>query len=321
MPTLTVIGNCQAESLRKLLMSTGHFESHRIPPVHELTTADMPWFGELLKGSDVVVAQPIRDDYRGLPVGTAQAFATAPPHAQQVVVPVLRFDGLMPYQAIIRDPDDSSLNPPVVPYHDLRILVAAAASSGESVAAGAANVLGRAVTPAALYRNVEPEALHRNVEPEALRRNVGPAALRHAAAMSVQQIRNREKRHDTVVISNFLETNPVWHTVNHPNNETLCVLARGVLRTLGLPTESITAPDYEMLGELDAPIEPESADALGVDPTAVAGRESWKTRNGGVLDEEQIVREQLEFYRQRPRLVAHGLQRHADRIENLGLLA
>ncbi|OFT90789.1 MULTISPECIES: WcbI family polysaccharide biosynthesis putative acetyltransferase [Corynebacterium] len=294
MPTLTVIGNCQAESLRKLLMGTGHFESHRIPPVHELTTADMPWFGELLKRSDVVVAQPIRDDYRGLPVGTAQAFATAPPHAQQVVVPVLRFDGLMPYQAIIRDPDDSSLNPPVVPYHDLRILVAAAASSGESVAAGAANVLGRAVTP---------------------------AALRRAAAMSVQQIRNREKRHNTVVISNFLETNPVWHTVNHPNNETLCVLARGVLRTLGLPTESITAPDCEMLGELDAPIEPESVDALGVDPTAVAGRESWKTRNGGVLDEEQIVREQLEFYRQRPRLVAHGLQRHADRIENLGLLA
>ncbi|WP_426705291.1 WcbI family polysaccharide biosynthesis putative acetyltransferase [Corynebacterium auriscanis] len=303
MPTLTVIGNCQAESLRKLLMSTGHFESHRIPPVHELTTADMPWFGELLKRSDVVVAQPIRDDYRGLPVGTAQAFATAPPHAQQAVVPVLRFDGLMPYQAIIRDPDDSSLNPPVVPYHDLRILVAAAASSGESVAAGAANVLGRAVTPADL------------------RRNVTPAALRRAAAMSVQQIRNREKRHNTVVISNFLETNPVWHTVNHPNNETLCVLARGVLRTLGLPTESITAPDYEMLGELDAPIEPESVDALGVDPTAVAGRESWKTRNGGVLDEEQIVREQLEFYRQRPRLVAHGLQRHADRIENLGLLA
>lgn len=321
MPTLTVIGNCQAESLRKLLMSTGHFESHRIPPVHELTTADMPWFGELLKRSDVVVAQPIRDDYRGLPVGTAQAFATAPPHAQQVVVPVLRFDGLMPYQAIIRDPDDSSLNPPVVPYHDLRILVAAAASSEESVAAGAANVLGRAVTPAALYRNVEPEALHRNVEPEALRRNVEPAALRRAAAMSVQQIRNREKRHNTVVISNFLETNPVWHTVNHPNNETLCVLARGVLRALGLPTESITAPDYEMLGELDAPIQPESVDALGVDPTAVAGRESWKTRNGGVLDEEQIVREQLEFYRQRPRLVAHGLQRHADRIENLGLLA
>lgn len=303
MPTLTVIGNCQAESLRKLLMSTGHFESHRIPPVHELTTADMPWFGELLKRSDVVVAQPIRDDYRGLPVGTAQAFATAPPHAQQVVVPVLRFDGLMPYQAIIRDPDDSSLNPPVVPYHDLRILVAAAASSGESVAAGASNVLGRAVTPADL------------------RRNVTPAALRRAAAMSVQQIRNREKRHNTVVISNFLETNPVWHTVNHPNNETLCVLARGVLRALGLPTESITAPDYEMLGELDAPIQPESVDALGVDPTAVAGRESWKTRNGGVLDEEQIVREQLEFYRQRPRLVAHGLQRHADRIENLGLLA
>lgn len=285
MPTLTVIGNCQAESLRKLLMSTGRFESVRIPPVHELTAEDMPWFREMLQRTDVVVSQPIHDDYRGLPVGTAQTFAQVPAHVKKVVVPVLRFDGLMPYQAIIRDPEDSSLNPPVVPYHDLRLLVAAA---------------GKGNYPA---------------------RIAGADALRRAAAMSVGQIRERERRHGAVVISDFLETNPVWHTVNHPNNETLLTLATGVLHHLGIPDTSVTPPDYEMLGELDAPVLAESADALGVEPTSIAGRDHWKTRTDGPIDHDRIMSEQLEFYRQRPRLVEHGLCRHAKRIENLGLMA
>lgn len=285
MPTLTVIGNCQAESLRKLLMSTDRFESVRIPPVHELTAEDMPWFGEMLQRTDVVVSQPIHDDYRGLPVGTTQTFAQVPTHAKKVVVPVLRFDGLMPYQAIIRDPDNSSLNPPVVPYHDLRLLVAAAGKG--------------------------------NYPP----RIAGADALRRAAAMSVGQIRDRERRHGAVVISDFLETNPVWHTVNHPNNETLLTLATGVLHHLGIPDTSVTPPDYEMLGELDAPVLAESADALGVEPTSFEGRDHWKTRTDDPIDHERITSEQLEFYRQRPRLVEHGLRRHAKRIENLGLMA
>ena len=35
---------------------------------------------------------------------------------------------------------------------------------------------------------------------------------------------------------------------------------------------------------------------------------------------DEIREAQLEFYRQRPALVAHGLARHAERIANLGLL-
>ena len=303
MPTLTVIGNCQAESLRKLLMSTGCFESVRIPPVHELSPADMEWFGELLQRTDVVVSQPIRNDYRGLPVGTSQTFATVPAHAKKVVVPVLRFDGLMPYQAIIRDPDDSSLNPPVVPYHDLRLLVAAA--RGENTR----------------DLNSYPDD-YLSIDMLGTVTTVAPAeSLRTAAAMSVEQIRSRERRHGAVVVSDFLETNPVWHTVNHPNNATLQVLAEGVLTQLGMHNETITPPDYEMLGELDAPILSQAAVALGVDLNAIAGREHWKSRTDGPIDETAIVREQLDFYRGRPQLVEHGLQRHADRINNLGLIS
>ena len=278
MSLLVVVGNCQAESTRKLLMSTGHFSGERIAPVHELEKADMGWFIDLVRRADVLVTQPIRDDYRGLPVGTRQLRELLHRNARHVVVPVLRFDGLMPYQAIIRDPADPSLNPPVVPYHDLRTLVAAA---GYSAAAASS-----------------------------------PEALRRAAAMSVEQIRLREQAHGAVKVSDYLETHPVWHTVNHPDNATLAFMASRVLEALGLTDEPVP-PDYEMLGGLDAPIEADAAEALGV---AVHGRDEWRDRVAGVIDADEIAQAQLEFYRQRPALVEHGLQRHAERIANLGLL-
>lgn len=281
MPTLTVVGNCQAESTRRLLMSTGAFESERIKPVHEIEPEDLGWFTDLLARTDVLVTQPIRNDYRGVPVGTAQMLPHLPRGAKHVVVPVLRFDGLMPYQAIIRNPADTSENPPVVPYHDLRILAAAARGLDAPVQA-------------------RPEA----------------EALVRAAAMSVAQIRTREQAHGTVAISDFLETHPVWHTVNHPDNATLGVLAQRILDALGIDAHP-QLPDYEMLGQLDAPVDPEAAAALGVE---VPGRGQWRDRTTGPIDEADIASAQLEHYRARPGLVEHGLTRHAERLANLGLM-
>lgn len=281
MPVLTVVGNCQAESTRRLLMSTGEFESERIKPVHEIEPEDLGWFTELLARTDVLVTQPIRDDYRGVPVGTSQMLAHLPRGARHVVVPVMRFDGLMPYQAIIRNPENTSENPPVVPYHDLRILAAAA-------------------------RGLDNPA---NPEPS-------PEALRRAAAMSVEQISIREHAHGSVVISDYLATSPVWHTVNHPDNASLAVLATRVLRELGISADPLL-PDYEMLGQLDAPINAPSAAALGV---AVTGRDEWRDRSTGRIDAFEIASAQLEYYRRRPGVVEHGLVRHAERIANLGLL-
>lgn len=279
-PYVTVVGNCQAESLRKLLHSTALIESWRIPPVHEATATDVAELATQLAHTDVLVTQPIRSDYRGLPLGTAQLSELLPPHARTIVVPVLRFDGLMPYQAIIRDPDEPSLNPPVVPYHDLRILCAAARGLSQPV----------------------------SIQPS-------DAALRRLAAMSVEQMRRREQAYGAVAMSSHLETTPLWHTINHPDNATLVELARRVAAEF-LDAAEVHAPDYEMLGETDAPIEPAAATALGV---SVAGRNEWTFR-GQVIPAEEIVEQHMQFYRDRPRLVAAGLSRHADRIEVLGLM-
>lgn len=281
MPFLTVVGNCQAESLRRLISSAGDLESTRIAPVHELEPEDMEWFGEMLARTDILVTQPIRDDYRGLPVGTSQTLAQLPRGARHVIVPVLRYDGLMPYQAIIRDPEDSSQDPPVIPYHDLRILAAAARRLDEPVA-------------------------HR---PTA-------EAYRRTADMSVEQLRWREQRHGSVLVSDYLETAPVWHTVNHPDNATLAVVASRAREALGLGGE-VELPDYEMLGELDAPIDAHAASTLGAD---VPERTTWTRRGAGEIPWDEIVAAQLAHFRARPALVQHGLERHAERIEALELL-
>ena len=145
-------------------------------------------------------------------------------------------------------------------------------------------------------------------------------AVYDALGKHVDIARNRTRMavaHGAVVVSDYLETNPVWHTVNHPDNATLAFMASRVLEALGLPGEPVP-PDYEMLGGLDAPVDAAAAEALGV---AVHGRDEWRDRVAGVIDADEIAHAQLEFYRQRPALVEHGLQRHAERIANLGLLA
>lgn len=281
LPRVTVLGNCQAESLRILLDSSGALVSTRIPPVHELTEADLPALQQLLARTDVLVAQPVRADYRGLPIGTEQLRRHLPRHARTVMVPVLFFVGPTPYQAIVRDPLDPSLDPPLVPYHDLRILVAAAAQRPHPV------------------------------EPE-----VSAATLRRAAELSIEQLRLREEHHGTVVMSDVLAQSPLWHTLNHPDNATLEILAQRILDRIS-PGSRATAPgDREMLGRLRAPVDPAAAAALGIE--VPAGRETW-SQDGVPIPAEELAAAHLEHYRRHPGTLAAGLQRHAERIALLGL--
>ncbi|WIM73517.1 WcbI family polysaccharide biosynthesis putative acetyltransferase [Corynebacterium suedekumii] len=69
----------------------------------------------VLAHTDVLVTQPIRDSYRDLPLGTAELAALLPDGARTIIYPVLRYDGLFPYQAIIRDPADPPATRPWCP--------------------------------------------------------------------------------------------------------------------------------------------------------------------------------------------------------------
>lgn len=274
-PRVAVVGNCQAESLRILLATTGAVRSFRIPPIHEWDEADLPFVRHLLADTDVLISQPVRDNYRDLPCGTDQLAQYLPSHGRVVKFPVLRFNALNPYIAIVRSPQNPSLNPPVVPYHDLRLIAEHAQLSrpGTPDFAGVLN-------------------------------------------QTVEQLASRERTHGCVSISDTLLDIPVWHTLNHPSNETLAVLARRVLRAIDpqlAEAHEVQLPDEELLGHLQSPIDEQAAQALG----AKVRRGEW-TDNGEVIDAEEIREAQLKFYEEHPEVVQAALNRHGELLTLLG---
>jgi len=303
---VVLYGNCQAEAVRVLLAGSAAAEllTVRIPPVFELTRADLPHLEALLARVDVLLAQPIRDDYRDLPLGTAQVADRLRPGAQVLRWPVVFDIGLLPFQAVIRDPDDPTREPPVVPYHDLRTLAGMAA--------------GR----------------------DRWDTEVEPAAFRAVAATSRAELARRESAGCDLGVSDLLERPAAgdFNTINHPGNRLLIELARRVQGALGLPAAAAD-PGRVLLGEVITPGDPRVRAALGVAAPAAAADDSagspaadgpaatavdgpvgdWRVQGRSVSP--QTVRQQQEqFYRDHPAVVAAGLEREHDRLVTLGLM-
>lgn len=280
-PVTVVVGNCQAESLRVLLAGSADRSAPavRIPPVHELTAADLPPLRRLLARTAVLLSQPVRDDYRDLPLGTRQLAAALPRGARVLRWPVVRHTGLHPYSAIVRHPSDMGAVPPVVAYHDLRTL---------AVAAGATGVPRH-----------------------------GPGELREVARASVAELARRESRDCDVGVSDVLDGLGVGaaHTLNHPGNAVLIALARRVQGALGRVADA-GDPGRELLGGVRAPLEPAVLAALGLD--ARSARAGWLV-DGKTVPDETVRTAQLDWYAGHPQWMDAGLRRHADRLELLGL--
>lgn len=213
------IGNCQAESLR-LVMDAPQRRFVRTPPVHEMDAAEAARLHELVGQAETVISQPIRDDYRGLPLGTRQIAESA--DVRVLTVPPVRFGGLHPYQAAIRVPGVEG-DPPLVAYHDVRTLAAAA---------------GLAVA-------------------DSLR----PAAVRAVAEASLETLREREQRADIVVSDLFDRVSAdQMRTVNHPGNAVWLPLGARVLDALGAH-DGVVDPRRPLLDSVQAPLLPEVVEA------------------------------------------------------------
>lgn len=228
-PVALVHGNCQAEALRVLLAGSPTFVPRpvRVPPVHELTADDLPHLDAVLARTTVLLSQPVRDGYRDLPLGTAQLSARLAPGARVLRWPVIRYAGLHPWTVIVRHPSDMSAVPPVVPYHDLRTLTAAAG-------------LPPAAPPTA-------------------------AAFRAAADLTVAELAAREHATDVGVSDLLLGLGvEAAHTLNHPGNPVLIALARRIQAALGLPADA-DQPGRDLLGGIRAPLDHRVLGALGLD--------------------------------------------------------
>ncbi len=220
-----VVGNCQAESLR-IVLDAPDRATVRVPPVHELTAPEVERLHEILPGAAFLVAQPVRDDYHGLPLGTRQLAAATAPRARVVTFPVIRFAGLHPFQATLRVPGVDA-TPPIVDYHDVRTL---AAERGMAV-----------------------------------RERLDARGVHAIARDSLAELQRREQSID-VRVSDLLEPVAVggMRTVNHPGNAVWMPLGERVLGALGLDGAP-TDPGRPLLNAVHAPLEDWVLDAWALD--------------------------------------------------------
>ncbi|MDQ2851480.1 MAG: WcbI family polysaccharide biosynthesis putative acetyltransferase [Actinomycetota bacterium] len=280
LPLLIVYGNCQAEATRILLDSAAdqRWRTVRMPPVHELEAADLPYLRAVLADTTYLVAQPVVDGYRDLPLGTREIADLLPERAVIARFPSLRWAALFPTQVIVRVPGVG--DPPVVPYHDLRVLLAAANGARPS------------------FDPVHPD---------------GVRAVRDDSAA---QLRARQERHGTVDAATILEragADTGW-VINHPHNYVLREVAQAILAALGL-RGVVVDPGRVLLGDLRAPVYPQTLQALGIEGTP---RAQWSVR-GEQVSEQDIAEEQLRWYAEHPEAVTLGLQRHAELVRVLRL--
>ncbi len=282
-PVVLVHGNCQAEAVRVLVSQAPELAGRtvRIPPVFELTADDLPHLRRLLARCDVLLSQPVRDGYRDLTLGTRELTALLPAGARVIRWPVMRYAGLHPWQVTVRDPRDPGRNPPVVPYHDVRTLAAAA--------------------------DLPPGA-----------RVDDPAALREVAAASVAELARREERDCDVGVSDVLaEPRPGdMLTINHPGNRVLIAVARRLQEAIGVPAVAHD-PGRVLLGEVVAPVEPPTLTALAIDAAPTL---DWTVR-GEPVPASEVRAAQERWYRDNPWVLAAGLERHRDTMALLGWAA
>jgi len=312
-----IMGNCQAESLR-VALGDEDVRFLRVPPVHELEADDMPYLARILARTDVFVTQPIRDDYRGLPLGSEQMRALLPAGAKTTTVPVIRFAGLYPFQAIIRPPSDTSLVPPVVPYHDLRLVAEAARRAGlvDPSAVRGEDGSSRGVTEGDSGGS-NGDGSSKSGGAHIDRGSVTASQIHAIADESIRQLRSREKAHDTVVVSDlFLKPDfSLMRTINHPGNAVWTALAERVRARLGLAGVSVMLT-RELLNNLHAPRDQAVIDAWGLDAEA---RPTW-TVGGLNIDPVELREAHLAWYVEHPDAVTSGLARHALALSTLGLL-
>lgn len=221
-----VVGNCQAESLRVMLDSPA-LPLVRVPAVFELDADETRRLHELAAGASVLVSQPIRDGYRGLPLGTRELRAALPAGGRTVVVPIARFGGLHPFQAAIRVPGIDA-DPPLVAYHDVRTL-------GE--AAGLR-----------------------------MRRALAPARIHDIARASIAELHRRERGLDVAVSDLYDPVRAdLARTINHPGNALFVPLAARVAEAAGGALGPARDPGRPLLASVYAPLEEAVIEAWGLD--------------------------------------------------------
>lgn len=289
-PTAIVYGNCQAEALRRILVTHEGFAQTydvvRVPAVHEITAPQLSRLERLLRRADLLITQDIKTGYRGLALGTSEIIASLPADAVVLRYPVAFFEGLFPFQIYIQRGLDPIASPaPITDYHDLRHLYAARRGWTAEVAARWLDQL-----------------------------SIPPSWVSENAGRSVAELEAREADLDAK-ISGAVRSAPTttFHTINHPTNELVVHVAGQLLAQLGhADSDSVLASHQTYLDTLKAPLEPQVVQALGGRDDGHL-RQDWVTPRG-TFDRRAVLSAHLDAFARDPQLLADGVAKHAERL-------
>lgn len=284
-PLLVAVGNCQVAGVAALLRRSPSFQDRYtvavLPGVHEIRPLDVPLLHRLVARASVVLNQRVRDDYRGLAVGSGRLRGLMPTSATYLLMSTVYYRGLHPATVYVHEPSGPAIQAPrTAEYHDLRVIAAAAAARDE---------------PAA------PE--HVRVTP------LAPGHVDRIRQDSTEELARRDAGVDVPSHDLLLhEDAPTVWTPNHPTNQVLAGLAKRIQEALGSVPDA-GAPEEELLGSIRIPTETSS----------VASTDRvWHTP-GGPLPQDDLFRLHLDFYRRRPEVLARALDEHSAALSELGL--
>jgi hypothetical protein len=294
-----VYGNCQAEPLRALLEVSAEFSSRfdtePIPAIPELRKkllagdeSPLRRLREAVSRAALVITQPVRDDYHGLPLGTDQVLAHAPRHHRRLTFAALHHPGAFPYFGYVPVPDGAPARAPLVEYHDLRIM--ACAARGWS-AECSEHWLATYEPPAEALRSIWD---HSQDVLTVLEQGLD---VRIAGRLRAPDVPGR-----------------MFHTEDHPTVLLIGELAAGVHRALGLRWAAPPDP-VDLLDWISAPIDAHTIRALEL---KIEPQQEWR-RRGVSYTPEQLVAPHLEFYSEHPDALESGVSFHEARLRELDL--
>jgi len=259
---IVVTGNCQSTALSRLLAALLGSKGlkHEIttwPELHLIQENELPDLTSTLNSADLLLAMPVGDNYRGMPLGTSQLAEQCRPACQVTVYPNLYFKGYHPNYDYIRDIEGNHITArthsvygqnPFGDYHD-QCAFAFFFSACPSLSAAVSQY------------NHFLEEIHEELA----------SAHQKVLIETLSEMRRREHS-CTFSLSDFIATGykkeRLFHSFNHPANALLLKVAQYAMESVDAGFSPSHEPAYETLPELllhpQLPILPTVASAIGL---------------------------------------------------------
>ena len=259
---ILVTGNCQSKPLAHIIECqlsriSMDYEVTTWPELHLIKESDLPQHFDQLKEADVVLAMPVGENYRSMPLGTSQVRERCKPECQFLVYPNLYFAGYYPHYGYLKDD------------HNRHITKATHTTTGSNPFGDYHDYLAISF----YFTNLPP--FHSVLEQfEAhLSSIVGQLSDKYKSVLEVSL--NEIVKRDSACsfsVSQYIHDNyrasRLFHSFNHPSNSLLNVVADNVLRLIGLNPLNDQRREADQMGEYlgkpRLPILPPVASCIGI---------------------------------------------------------